>query len=94
MCLSSIQAIRRLVRRDNLTEEQAKQRIDAQPDNEYIVKHSNVVMSTQWSYEFSQYQVLIRYQTLLIVIYKCINHFQADRAWNGLMEYLKETGQL
>lgn len=54
----NFQAIRRLVNRDNLTEEQAKQRVDAQPKNEVMVKESNVVFSTQWSYEFSQQQVL------------------------------------
>lgn len=51
------QAIRRLINRDNLTEEQAKQRIDAQPSNEIMVEESTVVFSTQWSYEFSRQQV-------------------------------------
>lgn len=55
--LFCLQAIRRLVNRDNLTEEQAKQRVDAQPRNETMIKESNVVFSTQWSYEFSQQQV-------------------------------------
>lgn len=44
--------------RDNLTEEQAKQRIEAQPSNETMVKESTVVFSTQWSYEFSRQQVI------------------------------------
>lgn len=50
------QAIRRLINRDSLTEEQAKQRIEAQPCNDAMVKESTVVFSTQWSYEFSRQQ--------------------------------------
>lgn len=58
------QAIRRLVNRDNLTEEQAKQRVDAQPKNETMVKESNVVFSTQWSYEFSRQQVMPQFSSV------------------------------
>lgn len=50
------QAIRRLINRDNLSEQQAKQRITSQPSNHTIVKESNVVFSTQWSHEFSRQQ--------------------------------------
>ncbi|XP_055315780.1 bifunctional coenzyme A synthase [Sitodiplosis mosellana] len=49
-------AIRRLINRDNLTEEQAIQRIETQPSNEIMVQESTVVFSTQWSYEFSRQQ--------------------------------------
>lgn len=45
------------MKRDNLTEEQAKHRIESQPTNEEMVAESTVVFSTQWSYEFSQQQV-------------------------------------
>ncbi|XP_031638702.1 bifunctional coenzyme A synthase [Contarinia nasturtii] len=57
-------AIRRLINRDNLTEEQAKQRIDAQPSNETMVSESTVVFSTQWSYEFSRQQAEKAWQGL------------------------------
>lgn len=50
-------ATQRLVNRDSLTKEQAEQRVNAQPTNETMVKVSNVVFSTQWSYEFSESQV-------------------------------------
>lgn len=49
-------AIQRLINRDNLNEQQAKQRITSQPSNDVIVKESNVVFSTQWSHEFSRQQ--------------------------------------
>lgn len=52
-----LQAIKRLINRDSLTEEQAKQRIDTQPTNEIMVRESTVVFSTQWSYDFSRQQV-------------------------------------
>lgn len=52
------QAIRRLMERNQLTEEQAQLRIMAQPDNQTVVKHSNVVFSSQWNPEFTQQQVL------------------------------------
>lgn len=52
-----LQAITRLINRDSLTEEQTKQRIDAQPSNEVMVRESTVVFSTQWSYDFSRQQV-------------------------------------
>lgn len=43
--------------RNLLTEEEAIKRVAAQVDNETVVKHSNVVFSSMWSYEFSQLQV-------------------------------------
>lgn len=43
--------------RNKLSETEAKQRINAQTDNNTIIKYSNVVFSSQWSYEFSQMQV-------------------------------------
>lgn len=55
--ISKLQTIQRLIKRDNLTEEQAKQRVESQPTNEEMVAESTVVFSTQWSYEFSQQQV-------------------------------------
>lgn len=56
MIIPRDEAIRRIIERNGLTEEAARQRIDSQMDNETIVKHSNVIFSSLWSYEFSQQQ--------------------------------------
>lgn len=88
------QAIRRLVNRDNLTEEQAKQRVDAQPKNETMIKESNVVFSTQWSYEFSQQQVIHWIGWRSRTRWSDFRQFlQARKAWNGLMEYLAKRDE-
>lgn len=91
------QAIKRLIKRDHLTEEQALQRIDAQPDNQTLVSHSNVVISTQWSYEFSQQQVsdispfFKMHKAIISNIRSHYPYLQADRAWRGLMEHLEKN---
>lgn len=53
-----IKAIQRIQNRNGLTELQAKQRIEAQPSNDEMIKESTVVFSTQWSHEFSLKQVI------------------------------------
>lgn len=50
-------AVKRLMERNSLTEEEALQRLKVQPDNATIVRHSNVVFCSQWSNEISQLQV-------------------------------------
>lgn len=45
--------------RNNLTEDEARKRIDSQESNEEMVKHSNVVFSSQYGFEYSQTQVNI-----------------------------------
>ncbi|GAB0097011.1 bifunctional phosphopantetheine adenylyltransferase - Dephospho-CoA kinase [Sergentomyia squamirostris] len=52
------EAIRRLKERNNLTEQEAKMRIESQLSNETIVEHSNVVFSSLWSYEFTEKQAI------------------------------------
>ncbi|XP_050350593.1 bifunctional coenzyme A synthase isoform X2 [Nymphalis io] len=51
------EAIKRLKERNNLTEEEAKQRVDAQPSNKEQVDVANVVFSPYWSYEYTQTQI-------------------------------------
>ncbi|XP_047533550.1 bifunctional coenzyme A synthase isoform X1 [Vanessa atalanta] len=51
------EAIKRLKERNNLTEEEAKQRVDAQPSNKEQVDVANVVFSPFWSYEYTQTQI-------------------------------------
>lgn len=45
------------MKRNLLTEEEAKTRISAQLDNYSVVQHSNIVFSSEWENEFSQIQV-------------------------------------
>lgn len=49
-------AIKRLKERNSLTEEEAEKRVNAQVSNSELVKHSDVVFCTAWSYEYSQTQ--------------------------------------
>ncbi|XP_041979056.1 bifunctional coenzyme A synthase isoform X2 [Aricia agestis] len=51
------EAIKRIQQRNNLTEEQARQRVEAQPANSEHVAEAHVVFSPYWSYEFTQDQV-------------------------------------
>lgn len=43
--------------RNNLPEEEARQRVDAQPTNLEQIAHANVVFCPFWSYEYTQGQV-------------------------------------
>lgn len=58
MIIPREEAVKRIMERNGLTEEAALQRIDSQLDNETIVKHSNVVFSSLWSYEYTQKQTM------------------------------------
>ncbi|XP_030751952.1 bifunctional coenzyme A synthase-like [Sitophilus oryzae] len=51
------EAIDRLVKRNNLTEDQAKLRIEAQPTNSEYINNTNVVFSPQWEVEYTKVQV-------------------------------------
>ncbi|XP_037294471.1 bifunctional coenzyme A synthase isoform X2 [Manduca sexta] len=51
------EAIKRLQKRNNLTEEEARQRIEAQPTNLEQVAHANIVFSPYWSYDYTQAQI-------------------------------------
>lgn len=50
------EALKRLVERNGLTEEEADKRIRAQISNTELVKNSDVVFCTAWSQEYSQQQ--------------------------------------
>lgn len=50
------EAIQRLMERNGLTEEEADKRIKAQISNSELVKNSDIVFCTAWSYEYSQMQ--------------------------------------
>lgn len=64
------QAIIRLQQRNNLTEEEAKQRINAQPSNKEQVDLANVVFSPFWSYEYTQTQVDSAWKNLQLYLEK------------------------
>ncbi|KAL0838706.1 hypothetical protein ABMA28_016772 [Loxostege sticticalis] len=51
------EAVKRLQKRNNLTEEEARQRIAAQPSNAEQIAAANIVFSPYWSYEYTQAQV-------------------------------------
>lgn len=56
MILPVEEVLRRLIKRNGLTEEQAKQRVNTQTSNEDLVEKSNVVFSAIRSYEFTRQQ--------------------------------------
>lgn len=58
------EALKRLLERNNLTEEQAKNRIDSQPPNKFYVKQSNVVIYPYWEVEHTKEQVLRAWKLL------------------------------
>ncbi|KAM3965113.1 bifunctional Phosphopantetheine adenylyltransferase - Dephospho-CoA kinase [Aphomia sociella] len=51
------EAIKRLQKRNNLSVEEAKQRIASQPSNMEQVALANIVFSPYWSYEYTQSQI-------------------------------------
>lgn len=58
-------AVKRVMERNNLTEEEAKSRINSQAANSFVVEHSNVVFSSLWSYDYSQAQAEKAWNELL-----------------------------
>lgn len=56
MIVTPQEAIKRLKERNNLSEEEARKRLSAQPSNAYVVQRSNVVFSSEWSFEYTQTQ--------------------------------------
>lgn len=52
------EALKRLIKRNNLTEEQAESRIDSQPPNTFYVNNSNVVFCPYWEIEYTKVQVV------------------------------------
>ncbi|XP_059613305.1 bifunctional coenzyme A synthase [Phlebotomus argentipes] len=58
------EAEKRLQERNNLTEQEAKMRIESQLSNQTVVQHSNVVFSSLWSYEFTEKQAVRAWEML------------------------------
>ncbi|XP_034242638.1 bifunctional coenzyme A synthase [Thrips palmi] len=52
------EAVRRLKRRNNLPEDAARSRIAAQPSNSEQIKGATTILSTLWTYDFTQRQVI------------------------------------
>lgn len=52
-----LQAIKRIMNRNKLSEEAAKLRIEIQPSNTEQVQEANVVICTLWSHEITLEQV-------------------------------------
>ncbi|KAH8364175.1 hypothetical protein KR084_003452 [Drosophila pseudotakahashii] len=50
------EAVRRIVERNNLSEEEAKKRLASQVPNREIVAKSHVIFSSQWDHDFTQKQ--------------------------------------
>ncbi|CAH2096056.1 unnamed protein product [Euphydryas editha] len=64
------EAIKRLQERNNMTEEEAKQRVNAQPSNKEQVDVANVVFSPFWSYEYTQNQIDRAWENLQLYLEK------------------------
>lgn len=64
------------MQRNNLTEVEAKARVNSQIDNETIVKNSHVVFSSLWSYEYSQFQAEKAFNHLLDTLKKDGNNIK------------------
>lgn len=58
------EALKRLVERNKLTEEQAKNRIESQPPNKFYVKKSNVVIYPYWEVGHTKEQVVRAWKLL------------------------------
>ncbi|XP_075978098.1 bifunctional Phosphopantetheine adenylyltransferase - Dephospho-CoA kinase isoform X2 [Anticarsia gemmatalis] len=58
------EAIKRIQDRNSLPEEEARQRVDAQPTNIEQITPANIVFSPYWSYEYTQGQVDRAWQQL------------------------------
>jgi len=53
----NLQAIKRIMNRNQLSEEAAKSRIEIQPSNTEQIKEANVVICTLWTHEITLEQV-------------------------------------
>lgn len=56
MCYSS-KGVKRLHERNNLSEEEAMKRINFGVTNSELVSKSNVILCSEWEYEYTQQQV-------------------------------------
>lgn len=65
-----LQAIKRVMNRNKLSEEAAKLRIEIQPSNTEQVKEANVVICTLWSHEITLEQVEKAWKELTAVLAK------------------------
>lgn len=59
------EAVRRVVERNGLSEEEARKRLDSQLSNKEVVSKSNVIFSSQWESEFTQKQAEKAWQMLM-----------------------------
>ena len=58
-CVCDWQAIQRIVERNQLSEEQAAQRLDSQLSNKERIARSNVVICPLWEFDYTRKQVVI-----------------------------------
>ncbi|XP_072927930.1 bifunctional coenzyme A synthase [Hemitrygon akajei] len=58
------EVLKRIVQRDNISEEDARKRLANQWSNTQRIQHANVVLSTQWEPEFTQKQIQKAWQLL------------------------------
>jgi len=58
------EAVRRIIERNNLSEEEAKKRLASQVPNTEIVAKSHVIFSSQWDHDFTQKQAERAWQML------------------------------
>ena len=59
------QLVRRVMERNSLPEEEATQRLAAQPENKMYVDHAHIVIGTQWDPEVTRGQVEKAWQQVL-----------------------------
>jgi hypothetical protein len=57
LTVAVLQVVKRVMKRDGVSEKAAKRRMEAQLTNKEYVQHANVIFSTQWEPEYTQKQV-------------------------------------
>lgn len=70
MIISPQEAVKRLKKRNNLSEEEARKRLASQIDNKEFVRKSNVIFSSEWTYEFTQEQAEKAWKILMEELHK------------------------
>uniref|UniRef100_T1GH78 Dephospho-CoA kinase n=1 Tax=Megaselia scalaris TaxID=36166 RepID=T1GH78_MEGSC len=62
--VSPKEATRRIMERNNLSQEDAEKRIQSQYDNKTMIERSNIVFSTEWAVEITDKQAAKAWQTI------------------------------
>ena len=65
MIVPSEEAVRRIMARNNLSEDEARKRVASQLDNKEVVAKSHVIFSSQWDAAFTHTQAEKAWQMLI-----------------------------